>query len=66
MNYGILSKDRAIQLYKEMCKRKGIKMSTTETKKRPIKKRKKSNIISEDAEPDMQISGADTIGATVL
>ena len=41
-------------------------MSVESLKKRPIKKRKKSNIISDVAEPDLQISGADTIGASVI
>jgi hypothetical protein len=70
--FGVLPEDEAEKLYKKVLKRKkggyAVSSSTAvSSKNSPAKKKKKPKVIKEeDADPDMQLSGAQEVGRAVL
>ena len=71
--YGVLPEDEAEKVYKKVLKRKkggsgyAVASASTASSKSPAKKKKKAKVIKDDdADPDMQTSGAQEVGRVVL
>mmetsp|Transcript_2295 Transcript_2295/g.2752 ORF Transcript_2295/g.2752 Transcript_2295/m.2752 type:complete len:110 (-) Transcript_2295:180-509(-) len=69
VNYGVLPEAEAKKLFKLVTERKKKKGSSTAAAATPPKKKKKvtkTKVLSDSADPDMQMSGPERIGSTVL
>jgi hypothetical protein len=67
VEYGILPEKEAEQLYKKILKRKGKSPGASVSSPSPVKtKKKKTKILEDDVEPDMQVSSGDGIGRVAL
>ncbi|CAB9513565.1 expressed unknown protein [Seminavis robusta] len=70
--YGVLPEDEAQKYYKKVLKRKGkgasaSAASSSKSSSAPAKKKKKAKVVKEEgADPDMQVSGAQAVGRSVI